>query len=52
MPGIYDMEPAVEVVTNYFEDPKVSSGLMNMAVRKALWPMVSAISSLVHTREV
>ncbi len=40
VPGIYHTEGAVEVVTNYFEDSCCSSGIVNMAIRKALWPMI------------
>lgn len=39
VPGIYHREGAVEVVTNYFEDSCAQSGIINMAVRKALWPI-------------
>eukprot|EP00798_Chlamydomonas_sp_ICE-L_P002762 gene2762-12633_t len=31
---------AVEVVTNYYEDSKVSARIINMGVRKAMWPVV------------
>ena len=41
VPGIYYEDGAVEVVTNYFEDSRVNSGFINIAIRKALWPMVS-----------
>ena len=40
VPGIYYRQGAVEVITNYFEDSCAASGLINMAVRKALWPMI------------
>ncbi|KAG1671128.1 hypothetical protein FOA52_005380 [Chlamydomonas sp. UWO 241] len=39
VPGIYSSATATEVVTNYFEDSRAHSGIINMAVRKALWPM-------------
>ncbi|GAX85399.1 hypothetical protein CEUSTIGMA_g12815.t1 [Chlamydomonas eustigma] len=39
VPGIYHSEAAVEVVTNYFEDSRVNAGIVNMGIRKALWPM-------------
>ncbi|GLC47097.1 hypothetical protein PLESTM_002025600 [Pleodorina starrii] len=39
--GIFDtVNPAVEVVNCYFEDPCVPSGITNMGIRRALWPMV------------
>ncbi|KXZ57015.1 hypothetical protein GPECTOR_1g917 [Gonium pectorale] len=39
--GVFDaVSPAVEVVNVYFEDPCVPSGITNMSVRRALWPMV------------
>ncbi|GFR40739.1 hypothetical protein Agub_g1349 [Astrephomene gubernaculifera] len=39
--GIFDTaSPAVEAVNVYFEDAGVASGLANMSVRRALWPMV------------
>ncbi|GIL51738.1 hypothetical protein Vafri_7664 [Volvox africanus] len=39
--GIFDTaNPAVEVVNVYFEDPCVPSGIVNMSIRRALWPMV------------
>ena len=41
VPGIYYQEGAVEVMTVYFEDSRVNSGIANMGIRKALWPMVS-----------
>ena len=40
VPGIYYQEGAVEVMTVYFEDSRVNSGIANMGIRKALWPMV------------
>lgn len=39
--GVYDTaNPAVEVVSVYFEDPCVPSGIVNMSIRRAMWPMV------------
>ncbi|PNH04299.1 hypothetical protein TSOC_009556, partial [Tetrabaena socialis] len=39
--GVFDAaSPAVEVVNVYFEDPCVPSGIVNMGIRRALWPMV------------
>ncbi|EFJ48648.1 hypothetical protein VOLCADRAFT_120876 [Volvox carteri f. nagariensis] len=39
--GIFDtVNPAVEVVNVYFEDPCVPSGIVNLGIRRALWPMV------------
>lgn len=40
VPGIYYHEGAVEVTTNYFEDSCANSGIINMAIRKTLWPMI------------
>ncbi|KAG2433571.1 hypothetical protein HYH02_012688 [Chlamydomonas schloesseri] len=39
--GVFDTaSPAVEVVNVYFEDPCLPSGIANMGIRRALWPMV------------
>ncbi|KAL6758169.1 hypothetical protein V8C86DRAFT_1788084, partial [Haematococcus lacustris] len=32
-------QPASEVVSVYFEDSAVNSGLANLSIRKGLWPM-------------
>ncbi|KAG2442268.1 hypothetical protein HXX76_002355 [Chlamydomonas incerta] len=39
--GVFDpASPAVEVVNVYYEDPCLPSGIANMGIRRALWPMV------------
>lgn len=39
--GVYDTaSPATEVISVYFEDSHVPSGIANMGIRRALWPMV------------
>lgn len=45
VPGIYSSAPAVEVSTVYFEDSCAHAGIINMAIRKAMWPMVSIVGS-------
>jgi hypothetical protein len=40
VPGIYSPAPSVEVVGCYFEDSGGHAGILNLALRKCMWPMI------------
>ncbi|KAF5838230.1 hypothetical protein DUNSADRAFT_3210 [Dunaliella salina] len=50
--GIYDRSsPAAEMVSLYYEDSRVSPGVVNLGVRKALWPIVQKMNEALRTYE-